>query len=207
MDHTDDFEQLMNDLNEQNGYSKIKPTNKIQKADKNASLFDFIKMINKMVDVSLKGVKFIPDEGTIINLDSLNKINAPIITYKVISREPKSELKPRYREQIINENDNEMIGEIWGQQFKCIIQFDIYASVYTKAEEVMTKFEDTFMMFIPFFKKNGVGNIIFKKQFTDDNFQNLRQSLSVRNLQYYVEIEKQTVIFNDKIKEINSLDY
>ena len=52
-------------------------------------------------------------------------------------------------------------------------------------------------------KKNGVGEIIFDKQYTDDNFEEMRQTLSIRNICYYVEIEKLTVIMRESIKTID----
>lgn len=210
MSYTDDFENLVkSNESEENDreYNAIKFSDKPLKADKNASLFDFIKMVEKMCTRELKDVKFIPDEGKNADLDSLKKINNSIITYKVISRKVKNENKPRLRESIFPENKQDgQIKHVWGQKFKCMVQFNIFASVYTTAEEVMKKFEDMMITATAYFKKNGVAEIFFYNQFTDEAYQNLRQTLSVRNLQYYVEIENQTVIVNEKIKEIISFD-
>lgn len=181
---------------------------KVQKAEKTANLFDFITMLSKIISLTMKDIKFIPDEGKVLQLDSMKKKEEAFITYKVISREPKGELKPRFRETIcenVKDVNEQRLGEIWGQKFKCKIQFNIFASVYTKAEEVMEKFEDTITMFLGYFKKNGVAEILFDKHFTDDNYTNLRETLSIRNLSYYVEIEKLTVMFKGKIKEIELL--
>lgn len=190
---------------------EVVPSNihsKVQKADKTANLFDFITMISKIITVTMDDVIFIPDEGKVLQLDSMKKKEKSIITYKVISRESKGELKPRVRETIFEKDENknqQRVGEIWGQKFKCKIQFNIFASVYKEAEEVMEKFEDTITMFLGYFKKNGVAEIIFDKHFTDDSYSNLRETLSIRNLSYYVEVEKLTVIFKEKIKEIELL--
>ena len=45
--------------------------------------------------------------------------------------------------------------------------------------------------------------IIFDKQYTDNNFELMRQTLSIRNICYYVEIEKLTVIMRESIKTID----
>ena len=117
-------------------------------------------------------------------------------------------LKPRVRETIdeqVYAGEDQRKGEIWGQKFKCIVQFNIFASVYTEAEEVMEKFEELITSYTGFFKKNGVAEVFLQEHFTDEVYENLRETLSVRNLSYYVEIEKLTVIFKEKIKEIEIL--
>ena len=177
------------------------------KSDKSASMFDFIRMIDKIVTLTMKdlNVEFIPDEGKIIYLSSDQKLDHPIITYKLKERKAKGELKPRFRENFIEDKKdlNSRIGEIYGQKFKCKLQFNIFASEYRLAEKVMEKFEEMMIIYAGYFKKNGVGEIIFDKQYTDDNFELMRQTLSIRNICYYVEIEKLTVIMRESIKTID----
>ena len=79
-----------------------------------------------------------------------------------------------------------------------------FASVYETAELVMEKFEELMIKYAGFFKKNGVGEIIFDNQFTDNAYDSMRQTLSVRNITYYVEIEKLTVIMKESIKSIEN---
>lgn len=180
----------------------------ILKADKSATLFDFITMIDKLVTLTMKNVKFIPDEKTLKDLDVMNNIDKPIITYKVIERVPKLEIKPRLRESFSEKDTKtgeDSLGEVYAQKFACQIQFDIFASVYSEAEQVMNDFEELMFAYTGFFKKNGVAEMYFKKHLTDTAFENLRENLSVRSLQYYVEIEKITVIIREKIKEIEIL--
>ena len=129
-----------------------------------------------------------------------------MITYKLIERKPKGELKPRFREDFKDTDldGNVRIGEIWGQKFKCHVQFNIFASVYTTAEQVMERLEEAITTYAGYFKKNGVGEIIFDSQLTDCDFEVARQTLSVRNLRYYVEVEKLTVIMRESIKMIDA---
>ena len=179
-----------------------------QKADKSATLFDFIKMVDKIVSLTMKDVLFIPEEGKIIHLDAMKKIDKTIITYSVKSREPHKEIKPRLRQNIKTKDNNDgedRDAQVWGQKFKCTVQFNIFASVYKDAEEVMEKFEELITSYTGYFKKNGVSEVYLLKHFTDDVYEQLRETLSVRNLHYYVEIEKLTVIFKEKIKEIEIL--
>ena len=178
-----------------------------QKSDKGATLFEAIELIAKIVKLTMPNVVFIPDEGRVVELDAMNKIERPVITYTVIDRVPKMEFKPRIREQIIEKDikdGTERVGEVWGQRFECVVQFNIYASVYKEAEEVMEMFEEALFKYAGFLKRNGVGEIFFKEHVTDSHFDTMRETLSIRNLRYYVEIEKLTVIFKEKIQQIES---
>jgi hypothetical protein len=177
-------------------------------ADKSASLFDFIKMIDKLVSITMKDLKvtFIPDEGKVVYLSNDQRLDNPIITYKLISRRPKGEIKPRFREDFMESKDGKTsrVGEIYGQKFKCQIQFNIFASVYEVAEQVMERFEDLMITYAGYFKKNGVAELLFDQQYTDQAFETMRQTLSIRNISYYVEVEKLTVIMRESIKAIET---
>lgn len=176
-----------------------------QKSEKGCTLFECISMIATLVELSMPNVKFEPDEGKVMSLDAMQNFNEPMITYAVIDRETKKELKPRLRE-LIEEIDvdtgEKRVGEVWGQKFKCYIQFNIFASVYKDAEQVMEKFEEIIIKHTGFLKRNGVAEIFFDKHLTDSHFDTMRETLSIRNLQYYVEIEKLTVMFKEKINQI-----
>lgn len=199
------------DKRELNKFNEIKEgvyDSKQLKADKSATLFDFIKMVDKIITLTMEdlNVKFIPDEGKGIYLGTDQSLNFPMMTYKLIERKPKGELKPRYREEFkeVDLDGHTRIGEIYGQKFKCHIQFNIFASVYTTAEQVMERFEEAITTYTGFFKKNGVGEVLFDKQLTDETYEMARQSLSIRNIRYYVEIEKLTVIMRESIKAIDT---
>lgn len=175
-----------------------------QKAEKGCTLFECISMIATLVELAMPGVRFEPDEGKVMSLDAMQNFDKPVITYSVVQRETKSEIKPRLRE-LIEEADNtgeKRVGEIWGQKFKCLIQFNVFASVYKEAEQVMEKFEETIIQHAGFLKRNGVAEIFFNRHLTDSHFDTMRETLSIRNLEYYVEIEKLTVMFKEKINQI-----
>lgn len=185
-----------------------KPKDVRQKADKGCTLNEFIKMVGIIVELTMPEVRFEADEGRVISLDATQAFDSPLISYTIIERKSKKELKPRIREQLVEkdvESDEERIAEIWGQKFECLVQFNIFASVYKQAEEVMEKFEEIIIKHAGFFKRNGVAEIIFDKHLTDSHFDTMRETLSIRNLRYYVEIEKLTVMFKEKINHIEIL--
>lgn len=176
------------------------------KATKNATLEDFISMLAEVCSRSLKRwqAKLIPDEGA--TLKDEKNLNNPVILYEVIDRVPKLERKPRQLEDVIEEKEpgkQTRLGRIWSQRFSCIVQFNIVASDYVTANEVMTTLEDTIFTYTGYFKSKGVAELIFRRHFTDKSYDRYRQGLSVRSLQYDIEIEKLTTVFDTTIEEIS----
>lgn len=182
---------------------------KILKSDKNATMLDLLKMLDKVITLTMSdlNVEFIAEEGKIVYLSNDQPLDHPLITYKVIDRKPsRKELKPRQRESFIEDKQNKgmtRIVEIYGQKFGYHLQFNVFASTYVIAENIMDRFEEMMLTYAGHFKKNGVGEIIFDRQFTDDNFKTVRQTLSVRNFSYFIELEKITVVMRDSIKDVD----
>lgn len=180
-----------------------------QQADKNCDLDDLFAMINKLVVKALKkdNVEFNPDEGARFVVDQQVPINHPIIQFDVISYEPKLELKPRVINQFIEESDDKndrwkRHGQVWSQRFKCVIQFNIIGSDYITANKVMRDFEELMFRYSGYFKQQGVAEIVFKSRFSDKNYDYYRQNLSIRSLQYYVEIERNYVSYDTDISGV-----
>ena len=183
--------------------SKKAPT----KADKNASLEDMIEMLSAIVSKCLRkdNVQFQPDEGARLSVDQGTKIEHPYICYEVISRVPDRELKPREREEFDEETSDEnsrRAGRTYGQRFNCLIQFNIIAADYKSANKTMQDFEELIFNYTSYLKQNGVAEIIFERQFTDNNLDMYRQDLSIRSLQYRVFIERLYTIYASEIENI-----
>jgi len=187
---------------------KIKLDSDYSRAEKGASMADFFELVKKMVIKGLKKerVEIIPNDGPRRVLDPAEKIDHPIIFYKVVSRVPREKnYKPRFREDIYDRNpDGSELrqGAIYGQFFDCEIQFDIIASDYSAADRVMNAFEDAMQKYAGFFKRNGVSEVLFAKQFTDENLDIYRQKMSVRSLIYDVTIERIRLAYDTTITEI-----
>lgn len=180
----------------------------MQRAKKNSSLYDFFDMLALIVDYAMKDmkVKFLTEEMSNILTDPEIAFNDPKITYKVISRKPKNEYKPIAREEVIecDEDNEQRAGMIYGQFFDCIVQFNIFASENRQANKVMEMFEELMISYAGYFKEQGVVDLYFKEQITDTDYNNFRETLSVRNLRYYVQIEKLMVIFNRRVSDIKT---
>jgi hypothetical protein len=65
----------------------------------------------------------------------------------------------------------------------------------------METFEELMLSYTGYFMEQGVRQVYFKEQIKDTDYNNFRDTLSVRNLRYYVEIEKLMVIFNRRISD------
>ena len=214
MTQYNELENLLHTRYEKNRVTNLYPAGDVRAsvtplstAAKNATVEDFISMVTKLSNKALKSlnVEFYPDEGATI-ADPEKKLEKTAILYRIIERKPKNELKMRHSEDIEEvvdgKNNKKRLGQIWSQRQDCIIQFDIVASYYATANKVMNSFEDMIFQYSGYFKENGIAEIYFKKYFTDTSIDRYRQYLSVRSIQYFVEIEKQTTIFNSTLEEI-----
>ena len=181
----------------------------ILRANESASFDDFIAMTSKLVCLTMEDleydVEFIPQDNQDKIIDPDVKTDKVFITYNLVSREPLREIKPMAREEIIEKCDvsgEERGGMIYGQKYNCEVQFNIFASEYKIANEVMKMFEDMLFSFTGYMKERGISNILFKKQFTDSDFNIYRKSLSVRNLRYTIETENLIVVMSDRVDQI-----
>ena len=178
-------------------------------AEKSADLRDFIRMVSELISKSTAlrelEVEFVPDEGRRLKVSPDEPIDHPYILYKVESRVPKDEYKPRVRDYITentHKEDEAREGVILGQKFKCEVQFDIIAGEYATADEVMYTFEDVLLRYTYYLKKNGVAELFFQEHETDENLDVYRQYVSIRSIKYYVEVERLTTVFASEIEDI-----
>lgn len=186
--------------------------NKLLTADGTMDLFQFIQNVEKIVTLAMKDykVKFIPEENRIPIDNPDIKIDESFISYRIVDQEikDKESLKPVVREDFIEDpkDPKSRSGQIYGQKFSSIIQFNIFSSVYAEAEQVMKKFEELLFIYAGPLKKKGLGEIFKLKQLTDTNLDQYRQTMSIRSIRYYVETENVFTVFREKFEEINILD-
>lgn len=177
------------------------------RAEKAASFEDFIEMVSKLVCLVMEdmNVEFLPDENQHVIIDPDMKTDKAYITYNLISRTTRREIKPMAREELVEKGlteSEDRYAMIYGQKYNCEVQFNIFASEYKTANKVMKTFEEMIFSFTGFMKSKGIENILFKGQQTDKNYDIFRKTMSVRNLKYHVETEDLLTIFNDKVESI-----
>lgn len=189
----------------------IKLSTELARADKSASFDDFISMVNMITTKALKkyDISFSPDEGKRLRVDPSQPLAKPHIQFSIIDRVPqRMQKKPRAREEFSEIDANGAAGRkgiIYGQVFDYIIQFDVLASDYITANQVMNSFEDAMFTYTAYFKKNGVSEMFFHRQFTDINLDAYRDNVSVRSLQYAVSIEKNRPVYDTTITEMSAV--
>ena len=179
------------------------------RAKDSASFDDFISMTSKLICLTMDHlpyeVMFLPQDNQDRIVDPEVKTDKVFITYNLVSRVPLREIKPMPREEIVEQCDvsgEERRGTIYGQKYTCEVQFNIFASEYKIANEVMKMFEDMLFTFTGYMKEKGISNILFKQQFTDTDFNIYRKSMSVRNLRYHIETENLLVILSDTVSQV-----
>lgn len=197
----DDLGQLLQARSDHNSITeqitRLTPINSPKtRAERSATLYDFIKMVSEIVTKGTKerNIIFEPDEGARPRVDQEMIMNNPYIFYEVISRRAFGEFKPRPREEII-EDEEGRLGRVWGQKFESIVQFNIFARDYAAANKTMETFEDLMFNYISYFKRNGIVEILFEEQSTDHDYDYYRQGMSVRHLRYRVWTEQLRVNF------------
>lgn len=179
--------------------------NNILKANGNAQLRDFIKYVGLIVESVFKEdkVEFLPNEKAFAAKEDADKrLMRPIISYKVIERNYKSgsNYVPRVRDIVVD--DKGRTGELYSEFFKSKIQFQFIASEYNTAWDMMDKFEELMIQYRSFLKEKGISNYYFCEQEPDTYCQDFLEILSVLTINYFVETEKNRVIFKENINNI-----
>ncbi|MBC8437193.1 hypothetical protein H8D85_02600 [bacterium] len=122
--------------------------------------------INKMLPVNLGGKpQSNPDSGT-------------------------REVKPRLRTDIMLDDGTAL--QMYGQRFSVYFQFDIFAKSPKEAEDLADWFQFGFMDH--FGGLFGSLYTVFRQRMKDKEVEKLNQTLSVRSLEYIVDIEKHTAV-------------
>lgn len=192
--------------NADTSYSPIEGQTKYTRADDHATFEDFIEMVNRMVAKSLAryNVEFSSDEGSRLKVQATETLSNPHIQFSIKNRKPKSGMyaKPHAMESFSEEKDGRQ-GIIYSQIFDYEIQFDILASDYITANKVMNAFEDAMFNYTGYFKRNGVSEILFIKQYTDSDLDSYRNTVSVRSLEYLVSIDRIRVAYDSNISVIS----
>jgi hypothetical protein len=176
-----------------------------QRANGNASLLDFIKMIGLIVESTMEdlNVEFLPYERSYIILEDPNEpVNRPTITFRVKDRHHKGNrgYKPVFFDTY--ETPEGKSASVYTEYFETLVQFDIIANEYDLAWTIMDRFEEVLLSYAETIRGNGIVEYYFNRQFFDTYYDNYRNTMSILNIEYCVETERIRVIFNENIKDI-----
>lgn len=142
--------------------------------------------------------------GTLMQHDPTKKdaqdIRAPLITWRVSSRKPSMEVKPRVRESINNPNDPGRTMIMTGKVFDTQIIFHIYGTDNKQANDISEELEQFLHRYQGYLQQQGVGRIIFQDYREPEEYDNYRTGLVCRELSYLFVIER---VFMTPVGEIS----
>lgn len=184
--------------------SPIKQSRRLR-ASGNAQIMDFIDMVGMIVEnyFDEEEVEYLPSAKCyLIKEDADQQILHPIISFKVESgRHPKGySLHPQLVEEIIDEEGR--TGEIYTEQFGYMVRFQFLSLDYREADTLMEEFKDLLLMYKKQILSKGIVKYYLHERLADQFTDDFRQDINVLSLVYYVETQKNRVIFSQGIKNI-----
>lgn len=180
----------------------------LARANGNASLLDFIDMVSLIITNTMDDlhVECMPDEKAyVIKNDPVEAINHPIVTFKVTDRKHSMGYKPKLVESVIDVATGKTLF-VYTERFTSKVQFNIMASEYRIAWNIMDRIEDALLSYAETIRGNGIVEYYFNRQYQDEYYDTFRNTLTVLNIEYCVETEKIRVIFKENIKDITTND-
>jgi len=183
---------------------------KYDKAEGNAQLFDFISLVGQIVESiysdneETNKVSFLPRSKTyFLREDPDQKIKNPAITFQVMNRKikDKTSKSPQLRESGFEKGDDRTY-EVFTTDYVSIVRFQFLALEYNTAFKLMDEFEDMMMEYKGFIKSKGIVNYYMLEQQADDYNTDFRDVVDQLTLDYYVETQKNRVIFRENAKTL-----
>lgn len=179
-------------------------SNRLKSNTQSATYNQFIKLMSKIIDITNEGRELPISFMSVSSYEKAKDIAVPIITYKTVHRSIfQKELRPRFRETVNDENNPSKTINVYGQKFDYLIEFKIMDSSDENAENTMSELEDLLLMYYGYFQSQGVSNIRFVEQGSDEQIQ-FKEQLYTKAIQYGVVLEKITLISEEKINTIIS---
>lgn len=139
-------------------------------------------------------------------------VKLPVITYLLKEKRPgvvgnrgAQEIKPRFRQEVVNEEVFEggpTTLNIYSQVFDHDVVFEVWEDNNDKANKLAEQFEDFMMIYKGYFKRNGVGEIIFDHMNNDAESPEWKDNVVVRKFRYLVRLEKHTVVPSHVIEKV-----
>lgn len=181
---------------------------KYDKAEGNAQIIDFIKMVGLIIESmyadSDTKVTYMPKSKAFFLIeDADERFTNPVITYKVVKREIKegTSKKPQMIESFFESDDDRSIL-IYQQNFVSIVRFQFLSLEYNTAYSIMDTFEDMLIEYSSEIKRKGIVNFYLLKQNEDNYYIDNRDKIDELTLDYYVETQKNKVIFRENAKTL-----
>jgi hypothetical protein len=136
-----------------------------------------------------------------------DSITVPVITFdiheRIRSKSHKS-LDPILFDKYLDPNDQTTLIRIFRMWFDVEMEFKVYHTSNRASRILMEQFETFLFTYKPYFKNQGISDIIFLAETKPTVESRFNKELSVRTLRYLVRIERITTIRSNTIQEINA---
>lgn len=183
---------------------------KYDKANGNAQLFDFISLVGQIVESIYsdkdgdKKVSFMPkSKAYFYREDSEQRLKNPIITFQIVHRKIKDKTakSPQLKESGF-EGDDDRTFTIYTTSYSSIVRFQFLALEYDTAFKMMDDFEDMMDEYKGLIRSKGIVNYYMLEQLEDSFNTDFRDTVDELTLDYYVETQKNRVIFKENAKTL-----
>lgn len=164
------------------------------KADGNLTYLEFIDLVQRYWEDVHPDVPIVPAQPKTVAHD-------PTIVYGLeLKKTHSSEPKPRYREEIIQDGDENIVIQGW--RFQIIVSFTVVASDPRLAEEILEVFENWMFELQPAWKRLGVSELVYARRLPDSELNQGDEDMAKRAVTYMLTVEKLLRTPVSKINEI-----
>ena len=196
---TADGEKLIDDTSTKN----------VQYANGNAQLRDFFEMVGFICESAMDDleIQYMPyEQALIFKRDSDFRLNKNTIAYKVNKRYHTDGMgyKVRNTSSLLEEDQQHHVSR-YTEYFTSEVEFCFMSMSYDRAHDMMDRFEEIMASYYKHIRGAGIVDYWFEEQNGIDPHIDFRDVMVVFVLRYTVKTERNTVISNESIKNINVL--
>lgn len=181
---------------------------KEMRAKGNAQLMDFISLVGLIVESVLSDtdtkITYMPKSKAYFSReDADERFKNPIITYQVMHRKikDKTSKSPILRDSS-TEIDDDRTYEVYSLSYESVVRFQFLSLEYNTAFKIMDAFEDLMLEYKSYIREKGIVNYYLLEQQPDDYNVDFRDQIDELTLDYYVETQKNKVIFKENAKTL-----
>ena len=184
-------------------------TKNMQYANGNAQLRDFFEMVGFICESGMDdlNIQYMPYEQALLyRKDTDDRLQKNTISYRVVRRTHTDNMgyKVRDTSAMLTEDEQQSVTR-YTEYFTSKVQFCFMSMNYDEAWDMMDRFEEIMTSYSAHIRGAGVVDYWFEEQegyIPDIDF---REVMIVFVLNYTVKTERNTVISNESIKNINVL--
>lgn len=182
----------------------------LQFANGNAQLRDFFKMVGFICESAMEDrldIQYIPYEQALIyRRDPDHRLNKNTVAYRVLNREHTEGkgYKMRDTSSLLDEDEQHHVTR-YTEYFTSSVEFRFMSMNYDDAHDMMDQFEDIMNAYYRHIRSSGIVDYWFEEQVTSDPDIDFREVMIVFVLHYIVKTERNIVITNEGITNINVL--